>query len=506
MKGNSVSAMPAPEPRPKPAADAAADIASRIEQMELALRTNSTDVEVLLKAAQLCFELERPREMSQLLTRAMGLAPHRPEPHVLMSGLLRSQGMHDDAVELLQRAIARNPACAELWRAAAGVMVDLQEDDDALTFYGEALRLRPELSICREERAALFLRMGRLADALADYDALRAALPHVAHILVGWAVVTAAMGDGDAARIACTAALGLARERSIVEDWLRRIETMEIDLPLERRHLTAADAAPRTADAAPLNLAFFHADTGATSAPFAKPDYRAMLESAVTAARRTAPLARLVLLTDSGTAFPERIGFDCIVRRKLDPAQLMYERMRSQREFLASLDDGSNTIFLDSDVVASRDPSGIFDGSFDIGLTWRASQPDAPFNGGVILARAASPALTFFDNMLTAYRALERKAVIRARFPDGIRAWWGDQLAMAATVGWKAFARRSSDRMSVEGAVVRFLPERPYNFVAEGTTPLSAPQRINAYFVHFKGLRKARLRSYVDRLLQDERA
>ncbi len=319
-------------------------------------------------------------------------------------------------------------------------------------------------------------------------------------VLVAWADLHALLGDTVSARNAYTKALGLARERDVIEDRLQRLAITEIVYPLERRGLpAAAPAAP-----AAMNIVFFHAEMDEARVPFDKPDYPSMLAAAVLAARRRAPHARVVLLTDERTAMPEHVEFDRVVRRPLDPSQLMYERMRSQRCFLASLDDGSNTVFVDADVIVNRDPAGIFDGSFDIALSWRTGPVEAPFNGGAIFARGSPAALAFFDTMLAAYIALEHCDAIRARFPEGIRGWWGDQLAMAAVVDWNEFARRDSDRMSIAGSVVRFLPQRKYNLVMERTTPLSVPDRLQAYLVHFKGARKKHIWSYIEHVLKIE--
>ncbi len=74
--------------------------------------------------------------------------------------------------------------------------------------------------------------------------------------------------------------------------------------------------------------------------------------------------------------------------------------------------------------------------------------------------------------------------------PEGMARWWGHQLAMGATVGWTEFARRTGDRLSVDGSTIRFFPERTHNFALTATSPMVASAHAHRYFLHFKGTRK----------------
>jgi tetratricopeptide (TPR) repeat protein len=477
---------------------AGGDIVRSIERMEQALQADPTNVDLLLRSARFCLELGRPAEATTLLTQARKLVPRQPEPIALMSEVLRQEGRHAEAIELLQQAIERDAGAAVLWHACAKAMVDLHDHESAMTFFGEALRLAPDLHACRMARAALMVQLDRLADAAADLEILRKALPQDAGVLAKWGDVKAMTGDRETARIAYTAALPLAQNRRAVEDRFERLALSEIamDLPRQEAAAPAAGGAARR-----LAIVFFHVDTPQTHTPFDKPDYHALLAASIAVARRRSPAASIVVLSDMRTRFKDTLGADRIVRRQLDPSQVMYERMRSQREFLAAQTDGEATLFLDTDAIVSRDLLPAFDGSFDVGLTWRHDPFDAPFNGGVIFCRNNAATLRFFDHLLAAYHMLEGTTAVRARFEGGIRRWWGDQLAMTATIGHDTFVRRKSDRLAIDGTVVRLLPERTHNFVMSRATPLSAPERENAWLVHFKGARKDDFWRYAEHVL-----
>jgi tetratricopeptide (TPR) repeat protein len=482
-------------------AERAQGLYTEIVRLERALAANPRDADAIARTAEYCTRAGYPAEAAALFMQAMMIEPARAGAIIGMAELLSSQGLHGDAAELLHKAIEQAPQNAALWHAIGSVMVARQDSGHARMFFDEALRLEPAFNRCRLDRAALHQRCNRLAEALADYTYLRRVEPSDPGVLVGWGDVRALMGARDDARIAYTAALGLAGERWVVEDRLQRLAIMDFDRPLPRADLPpAAETTPAPGTTGPLNLVIFHADIPqATVSPFEKPDYHAILAQTVAVARSNAPGARIVLLSDETTPFAADLPVDRIVRRPLQWSRLMYERMRMERDFLASPDCGGDTVFLDSDVVVDHDPRMAFDGSFDVCLMWRLNPYDAPFNGGVALYRNTPAALKFYDNLIATHDELERFPAVVARFPDGMAQWWGHQLAMAATVGWTAFAMRRSDRMSVDGTVVRFLPESDVHSGNAGPEKsASTPRQL---FTHFKGTRKAALASYASRLL-----
>jgi hypothetical protein len=173
----------------------------------------------------------------------------------------------------------------------------------------------------------------------------------------------------------------------------------------------------------------------------------------------------------------------------------MYERMRLQHEHLAARQPGIATVFLDSDVVVNAAPGPIFGEDFDVGLTQRAVV-EAPLNGGVIFVGAGSAGERFFARALACYDALATSPAIAALYPEGLAAWWGDQFALAALVGWRALAERDGDALSVDGVRVRIFPCETHNHVIEGRQ--YGPEELAAkYFIHFKGPRKALMDAYL---------
>jgi hypothetical protein len=220
-------------------------------------------------------------------------------------------------------------------------------------------------------------------------------------------------------------------------------------------------------------------------------------------AARRAPHARRVLLTDELTHVPDNYKVDDVIRKPVRVDRLMYERMLLQEQFLAARPSDRATVFMDVDIVTNRDPAEIFIEDFDIGLTWRPELPDSPINGGLIFVGAGPRGLTFFQEMIRCYDALASDAALAPLCPDDLRAWWGDQFALAAMVGYRNLGRHKPDQMTVGGVHVRLLPCQEYNFTPESGDRYSADFLDSRYFLHFKGNRKPLLAEYLNYVRQN---
>jgi hypothetical protein len=264
--------------------------------------------------------------------------------------------------------------------------------------------------------------------------------------------------------------------------------------------------APRPAQAplpGDLDLVAFHADLPLAPSGVHEPiDYMAALALSMEAAAHKAPQARRILLTDEATQVPGALPVHEVRRFPMDRSRLMYERMRAQAAYLRDRPTGRCSILLDSDVVVNREPSAVFAEAFDVGLTWRPEIGHAPFNGGVIFIAQGNAGLAFFGRTLACYDALAADARVASRFPHDLRAWWGDQLALAAMVGYREFAANRGAGVRVEGVTVRFFACSEYNFVPKPGVTYPAEVLRAKFFVHFKGNRKASQSRYVE-LMRD---
>lgn len=281
---------------------------------------------------------------------------------------------------------------------------------------------------------------------------------------------------------------------------VRRLEiyrrVMSIEEPGERRPL---ELGPRAAIAQDrIDLVAFHVDLpAAPSGIHGQINYTEVLRLAFQAASLRAPQSRRVILTDASTRFPDDIGAHEIRRLRLDPGAIMFERMRAQLAYLEGLPDERSCILMDSDVVVNRDPVEALAQDFEVALTWRPGFPDAPFNGGLILVPDIAKGRAFLRRALACYARLATDARVAPLFDRSLKAWWGDQYALAISVGYRAFGERSGDAMAINGVRVGFLPCAEFNVTLEPDRRYGRDELRRKHFVHFKGNRKAMLAEYV---------
>jgi hypothetical protein len=262
------------------------------------------------------------------------------------------------------------------------------------------------------------------------------------------------------------------------------------DCPARRQpYAPATRAAPATAQ---LDLVAFHVDLArAPSGIHGQIDYTTVLSQSFESAALRAPGARRILLTDEATRVPDTMPVDEVIRQPIDPDRLMFERMRVQVRYLESRAAGRSSVLMDSDVVVNADPAGVFGEDFDVGLTWRPGFADSPFNGGMIFVAASAGGLGFFRKAHACYAAIADEAAKARLFAKDLRAWWGDQFALAALVGYREFAGRSTEGLEVDGTKVRFFPCETHNFTLEPAQKYRTDELRRKFFIHFKGNRKA---------------
>ena len=227
-------------------------------------------------------------------------------------------------------------------------------------------------------------------------------------------------------------------------------------------------------------------------------DYKVVLAQSFESARLRAPRARRILITDERTAVPSAMPADDVLRFPIDTDRLMFERMRVQELYLRGRDASRASVLMDSDVIVNADPASVFAETFDVGLTWRPKLPDSPFNGGVIMAAESDGAARFLATALACYERLATDSAIAKLKPRDLKAWWGDQFAIAIVVGFRAFAERGDAVAGcVDGIRVRYFPASDYNFVMEPGTAYSRDELKRKAFIHFKGNRKAMQSAYL---------
>ena len=283
----------------------------------------------------------------------------------------------------------------------------------------------------------------------------------------------------------------------------RQLAVQSFEWPAERRTF---EPQRRTVPAREqIDLVTFHVHLPQSPSGIHEPiDFVSLLADWLTAAEAVAPAARTILLTDEHTEIPATLPFDVVVRKPIDRDRLMYERMRVQCEYLLAREEDRASVLLDSDAIVNADPCGLFTHTGDLGLTWRDGFPTAPFNGGAIFVAPGEGGPALLREALDCYDELVNHPNVVAAFETDLRAWWGDQYALALLVGYRNFADRGAAHGTyIDARTVRFLPCSEYNYTVETANSVAAPEprRLREKFiVHFKGNRKSLQSEYVARL------
>jgi hypothetical protein len=231
--------------------------------------------------------------------------------------------------------------------------------------------------------------------------------------------------------------------------------------------------------------------------------YWAFFQMMMASVRRASPAAEIHLLTLDSCPVPETLGCDLVFRRastrpiEASFDQLMAEETATWRAYEAAGHLTGPTILIDADLMFQRDPFALFDGGFDVGLTYVTGAELHPFNSGVILidpgrGGVARDYLAAVDDLVAGYA------------PE-LRSWYGDQMAIAALLGNPEFPEGTSDVMDSEAGAVRYrlLPAADWNYSAPldaHDAPQFAPAP-DAGIVHFKGERKEFMLRYASEVL-----
>jgi tetratricopeptide (TPR) repeat protein len=291
-------------------------------------------------------------------------------------------------------------------------------------------------------------------------------------------------------------ALSLTPKHALARRFMLYPAIMSETLAVTRRMLEPIGADDGRADLPMIAMYYFLDTPGITQA--ARAGYFKLMGDSIRSARNAVPGLRAILLTDQSTVVDKSVGLDDVHRLELDASQLVYSRLRAVAQFLRVCSAQTNVVLLDPDTFFVRDVRHVFRAEFDVAFTMRSDFADSPMdheplNVGVIFAKGEGKerAAHFFELCLQHFEDIETRSSVRAFYPEGLRAWRGDQVLPAAVIGWREFIRdvlsARTNRMEVDGCRILFLESGLYNRTVVGDVG-KRPQ--DAYILHFKGEQK----------------
>jgi tetratricopeptide (TPR) repeat protein len=228
---------------------------ARAEAVADAMRSDNPSAAVELATKSLASERLAPMERANLLMNR-GLAYER-------------LGRHDDALVDFTEAInSRALAAPDQAKALFDRGVTLEElgsSDDAIGDYSAALRLSPKFPVALNNRANLYRKLGRLAEAKRDYEAsIEAGNGAVEYPRYGLGQIAETQGDLPAAKgeyrqaLAANPGFALAAQRltALGDDAepaivLRPPGGIVLHMPAKKQHSKAVTAAHAKASGAP---------------------------------------------------------------------------------------------------------------------------------------------------------------------------------------------------------------------------------------------------------------
>lgn len=163
----------------------------------------------------------------------------------------------------------------------------------------------------------------------------------------------------------------------------------------------------------------------------------------------------------------------------------MLENVKAQAEFLCSVNDGDEVVFLDNDALMAKPLPEL--GDYDLCVTWRDNMGAVsmlmPYNYGVVMCKRS------FDTIAAWLWMCDH---ITHQTPKN-QNWYGNQVALRELVG--GIGREYTDHGYFK-LRTKFLPCEQYNW-----TPEDVDEDItDKYVIHCKGNRKDLLEHYYQRI------
>jgi hypothetical protein len=185
-----------------------------------------------------------------------------------------------------------------------------------------------------------------------------------------------------------------------------------------------------------------------------------------------------------------RLGCDTFVYRcgpAVDVIAPMYSRVVAMLDWIGHKGD-EPTAFLDSDAFLNADIRHIFDGDWDVGLTYRHNMGAShALNEGVIFANNRRPEAvrSFFRAYLDTYHAVLEDADLVAKYGN-LKRWRGGQLSLNRLACPQGLPT-ALDYQEIAGARVAYFPCWKWNYPVDAVDHRLWDTKA---VLHLKGARK----------------
>ncbi len=148
-------------------------VAQALTAYEAAMKLLPAEADVAQDLSRLAQRLGYLDIADKLLVHYLNAHPGHLEATNNLASVRRDQSRYEEAVEILRARIETEPQHAILWNTLGTVMSDQGQSATAVTFFDEALRLKPDFAKARYNRGNARQPLGDLDGALQDVEAAR---------------------------------------------------------------------------------------------------------------------------------------------------------------------------------------------------------------------------------------------------------------------------------------------------------------------------------------------
>lgn len=142
---------------------------------ERAWKLDPSNADVYFNLGLLAWKLDLLETAEKFLRLHLKMAPQSKGGLINLAGLLRDTHKFADSIELLRAAIYADAEDVELWNSLGTTLLESGDPEQALTFYQEAIRLKPDYARAHYNMAFTLDLIGETQQAL---DHFREALSH----------------------------------------------------------------------------------------------------------------------------------------------------------------------------------------------------------------------------------------------------------------------------------------------------------------------------------------
>jgi len=134
-----------------------------------AYKHDPNNPDLYLNLGMVAWKLDMLEAAEKFLRLHNQMAPNAKGGAANIAGILRDQQKYEDSVELLRAAIYADPENADLWNSLGTTLLESGDPEQALTFYEEAKRLKPDYARAYHNLAFCFDLLGDIEGAIENF-------------------------------------------------------------------------------------------------------------------------------------------------------------------------------------------------------------------------------------------------------------------------------------------------------------------------------------------------